>query len=204
MNATQENEAQIYYIECVTQAATRIGRRTISPNMPPTEFTEREFQANLSFIEFYEKQGIIVVTRPGTTDSILKADEIKREQERLADIFAGETPDEPDPVLRKRGHSVPEEYARKMASSRRRGRTEASKFTAPAAPITPSPKRASVEKDDRQCVAISKNTEKRCKRKVKVNHIVCVVHYRVASDGREVFDIDGRKIAKDGKTFVTE
>jgi len=185
-------EQEIYYVDAIGTAATRIGSRMISPHMPPTEFTEEEYTQNKVRLDFYKDAGVISVAEPGTRKAVLKADAIKREKERLAEIYAGDSDDEPDPELLKRGFSVSEAYAEKQIASGNR-RKPMPTFTAPA-------EHPEEEEVSYKCMALAKSGD-RCKNDAMEDLLVCGIHRRMLKKGTEVKDANGRIISKDGKTF---
>ncbi len=185
---------EIYYIEALGEASTYIGRHSIMPNLPPVEFTEKEYKAHRAYIEHYRNAGVISVAEPGSREAILMHDAITREKERMAGIFAvGNEDEEPDPVLRKRGFSVSEKYADKRVASGKR--TEI-----PAFAISPSP---SDDDLDYKCLAVTARGD-RCKNSAMGSLLVCTVHNSSLKRGKTVKDSQGRNISSDGKSFEAE
>lgn len=192
----EQNVNEIYFIEAAGIDATRIGRIMISPNMPPTEFTEKQYKANQRVIEYYEKAGVITVTRPGTREAVMKAAEVQEEKEHMSEIFANSgSGGPPDPVLRKRGFSVPqgtdveEEKAKKE-------KVQIPVFTAPSAQEA-----ADELPDEFQCVVIAKGTGKRCKNNAIGELLVCTIHKAQLLKGKILKDGSGRRLSKDGKSL---
>ena len=89
-------DAEIYFLEVTGDAATRIGRTMISPNMPPEQFTEAEYKRHRRVIDFYVDKGVLLVTPPGSRDAIMKAAEIEKREARQihADIVYTEVNDD--------------------------------------------------------------------------------------------------------------
>lgn len=188
---TTTEEQKVYYVDAIGVAATRIGRAIISPNMPPVEVTEEEYEKHKKKFDFYVEHGVISVAHPGSREAILKADAINRETARLEAIFAGEDEGEPDPVLRERGFSVSEEYAEKKIASRNRSTVPT--FTAPAEHEEDS-------EPSYKCLALAKSGE-RCKIDALEDLLVCAIHQRMLRKGTEVKDANGHNIATDGKSL---
>jgi hypothetical protein len=187
-------EQKIYYIEAAGQASTIIGKHSIMPNMPPVPFTEKQYSDNKRKIKFYEEHGTIIVTEPGSRDAILKADAIRRERERMEEVFAGDETDEPDSVLRQRGHSIPEAYADKLLASR--GKRKMPSFSAPSDPVD-----ADVKELGYKCMAVT-GSGKRCKKDALDDLLVCGTHKKMLAKGDVLKDASGRKISQDGKSLA--
>jgi hypothetical protein len=123
---------------------------------------------------------------------VLKADAIRREKERMTEVMGKGDSEEPDPVLRARGFSVPEAYAEKRLSSNTRNMPT---WTAPAATNTVAPPASY------KCIAVTVTTKKQCMRDAIDTLIVCNVHKRMLDKGRTIKDSQDRIIGKDGKGF---
>jgi hypothetical protein len=186
---------RIYYLSAMGSASTIIGRKMISPNMPPEPFTIEQYDAQKERIEFYEEHGVISVARPGTRAAVVKADEIKREEKRQAEVFAGESVDEePDPMLRARGFSVSEKYAESRMGRSNRRPPAMSTFTVPG-------DNSDEGEVSLKCLAIVGSGD-RCGNDAKSDLLICGTHLRMLKRGGELKDELGRRISSDGKEIT--
>jgi hypothetical protein len=187
-----------YYLSALGTAATMIGSISVSPNLPPKRLTQEQYEAEETRIKFYESHGVISVARPGTREAVMKADEIRNEEERLAEIYAGESnpDDEPDPVLLGRGFAVSEKYADSRLGQRSRRQASMSTFSAPGEVATDS-------EAGLKCVAATSRGT-RCKHDAQPDMLVCGTHLRVLKKGQVLRDDKGRRISKTGKMLIPE
>ena len=185
---------KIYYLSALGSAATIIGQKAISPKMPPEPLTQEQYDAQEERIKFYGDHGVISVARPGTREAAVKADEIKREEKRLADVYAGDDGEEPDPTLRDRGFSIPEKYAEEQRGKRGR-RPSQTTFSAPGKDNEPEP--------SLKCVTIKRDGE-RCGNDAKPDLMVCGTHLRMLKKGAILKDELGRRISSDGEELKAE
>ena len=168
---------KFYYIEAPGPNSTRIGKTVIMPKEAPVRFSEKQYNANAKEIEHYEREHIIMVSRPGTAASARAAKTIKEEISRLEEVHAGGNVP-PPPMVRVMGVPSPPEPV------------EISTFSTPGKPgVT-----------DNQCWAVTA-VGKRCKAEANPDLLVCRVHLAMLGRGKEVLNEDGDRIAKDGKTI---
>ena len=190
MGTTTEVAEQLYYIECIGESSTRIGRHLISPNLPPTPYTEEEYRAAKRQIDHYVNEGVIMVSEPGSRAAVLKADAIKREEARIEEIYAGEETDEPDPELRKRGFSISEAHAEKKLGSRKR--SSIPKFSAPT-------DHTDAQEPEYKCIAMT-SSGRICNNDANADILVCGTHLSMLEKGKILKDGSGRTFSEDGKS----
>ena len=175
---------KFYYIEAPGPNSTRIGKTVIMPNEAPICLTEKQYNANAKEIEHYEREHIIMVSRPGSAASARAAKTIKEEIARLEEVHAGgKVP--PAPMVREMGVPSPPEPA---------------EITTFSTPNKPAEEKEAEDKPDNRCWAVTA-VGKRCKAEAKPDLLVCSVHLAMLERGKEVKDEDGNRIAEDGKTI---
>lgn len=163
---TQKNE-EMYYIRCLTEAGTIIGKRHYNPQVAPVEIPKSEYERFRGEYDFYDEKGTINIEKPGGQDFAVVARQAKIAQKLAAeDDLIGELPPASIEIP---AFGTPLAVREQMAKSKMRA--------AKADPDYCQAKRA----DGLQC-----------RSKPRKDRTICGFHAKMVADGREVKDMTGR------------
>jgi len=161
-----------YYVRCLTEAATIIGKRHFMPDTAPVEIPKSEYDTLKREYQHYEDKGTLAVDKPEEEGYVKAA-----RQAKVAQKLAEETDlfnEPPPPSIEIPAIGMPAAARESAARSQMR-----------KASINPEFCRA------------KRSDGLQCRGKPRKERDYCALHSKMVADGREVRDMNGKIVTLD-------